>query len=71
MSDDFREHSNDTIFKDAVDAMRRGDKVRAKDLLTRLLKSDQNNAKYWMAQRGGGFAQGTHLLHRNRAQTGP
>jgi tetratricopeptide (TPR) repeat protein len=48
MSDDFREHSNDTIFKDAVDAMRRGDKVRAKDLLTRLLKSDQNNAKYWI-----------------------
>lgn len=39
---------NDTMFQDAVDALRRGDKARAKDLLTLLLKSDQNNPTYWV-----------------------
>lgn len=48
MAEEFREHSNDTIFQDAVAALRRGEKARAKDLLTRLLKSDQNNAEYWI-----------------------
>ena len=38
----------DAMFQDAVDALRAGDKARAKDLLTRLLKVDQNNAAYWV-----------------------
>ena len=38
----------DTMFQDAVDALRRGDKAHAKDVLTRLLKTDQNNATYWI-----------------------
>ncbi len=49
MTEEFKEeHSSDTIFQDAVDALRRGDKPRAKELLTLLLKSDQNNATYWI-----------------------
>ncbi len=39
---------NDTMFQDAVDALRRGDKPRAKELLTLLLKTDQNNPTYWI-----------------------
>ncbi len=42
------EQSNDTIFQDAVDALRRGDKPRAKELLTLLLKTNQNNPTYWI-----------------------
>jgi len=38
----------DTMFQDAMDALRRGDKPRAKELLTLLLKTDQNNATYWV-----------------------
>ncbi len=38
----------DTMFQDAVNALRRGDKKRAKELLTLLLKSDQNNSTYWV-----------------------
>jgi tetratricopeptide (TPR) repeat protein len=41
-------HTNDTMFQDAVDALRRGDKSRAKELLTQLLKTDQNNPTYWV-----------------------
>jgi tetratricopeptide (TPR) repeat protein len=40
--------SNDTMFQDAVDALRRGDKSRSKELLTLLLKTDQNNPTYWV-----------------------
>lgn len=36
------------MFQDAVDALRRGDKPRAKELLTLLLKPDQNNPTYWI-----------------------
>ena len=36
------------MFQDAVDALRRGDKPRAKELLTLLLKADQNNPTYWV-----------------------
>jgi len=39
---------DDTMFQDAVNALRRGDKPRAKELLTLLLKADQNNATYWI-----------------------
>ena len=39
---------DDTMFQDAVDALRRGDKARAKELITLLLKADQNNPTYWI-----------------------
>src|SRR5688572_28521894 len=48
MTGELKEQNSDTIFQDAVDALRRGDKPRAKELLTLLLKSDQNNAVYWI-----------------------
>jgi Tfp pilus assembly protein PilF len=38
----------DTMFQEAVEALRVGDRPRAKDLLTRLLKTDQNNVNYWV-----------------------
>jgi tetratricopeptide (TPR) repeat protein len=40
--------TDNTMFQDAVEALRRGDKPRAKELLTNLLKTDQNNATYWI-----------------------
>jgi tetratricopeptide (TPR) repeat protein len=40
--------ADDTTFQEAVDALRRGDKARAKELLTELLKTDQNNPTYWI-----------------------
>lgn len=45
---ELKQQNDDTIFQDAVDALRRGDKARAKELLTLLLKSDQNNPTYWI-----------------------
>ena len=42
------DNSNNTVFQDAVDALRRGDKPRAKELLTLLLKTDQHNPTYWV-----------------------
>jgi tetratricopeptide (TPR) repeat protein len=42
------ERPNDTMFQDAVEALRRGEKSRAKELLTFLLKADQNNPTYWV-----------------------
>lgn len=38
----------DTMFQEAVEALRQGDRARAKDILTRLIKADQNNANYWI-----------------------
>ena len=38
----------DTMFQEAVEALREGDKAKAKDLLTKLLKTDQNNIQYWI-----------------------
>ena len=38
----------DTMFQEAVEALRVGDRPRAKDLLTRLIKTDQNNVNYWV-----------------------
>ena len=40
--------AEDTMFQEAVDALREGDKTKAKDLLTKLLKTDQNNTTYWI-----------------------
>ncbi len=48
MTSGFAEQNNDTIFQEALSALRRGDKARAKELLTLLIKSDQNNAMYWI-----------------------
>jgi len=36
------------MFQDAVDALRRGDKARAKQQMTLLLKAEQTNATYWV-----------------------
>ncbi len=38
----------DTLFQEAVDALRGGDRPRAKELLTRLIKAEQNNVNYWV-----------------------
>lgn len=38
----------DTMFEDAVDALRQGERARGKEILTRLLKADQNNPNYWI-----------------------
>jgi hypothetical protein len=40
--------AEDTMFQEAVDALRSGDKARAKELLTALIKADQNNPQYWI-----------------------
>jgi predicted Zn-dependent protease len=39
---------NDEVFQEAVEAVRAGNKNRARELLTDLLKTDQNNATYWV-----------------------
>src|SRR6266542_3922995 len=39
---------NDAVFQEAVEALREGNKARARELLTGLLKTDQNNATYWV-----------------------
>jgi tetratricopeptide (TPR) repeat protein len=40
--------ADDSMFQEAVEALRQKDKAKAKDLLTKLLKSDQNNVQYWI-----------------------
>jgi tetratricopeptide (TPR) repeat protein len=40
--------AEDTMFQQAVDALREGDKAKARDLFTQLLKTDQNNPQYWI-----------------------
>src|SRR5215208_982052 len=39
---------NDEVFQEAVEALQVGNKSRARELLTGLLKTDQNNATYWV-----------------------
>src|SRR5512147_691608 len=39
---------NDALFQEAIEALRAGNKNRARELLTDLLKTDQNNATYWV-----------------------
>src|SRR5512143_2247174 len=39
---------NDEVFQEAVEALRAGNKSKARELLTGLLKTDQNNATYWV-----------------------
>ncbi len=40
--------AEDTILTEAIEAIRQGNKKHAKDLLTRLIKADQQNATYWV-----------------------
>jgi len=40
--------AEDTRFQDAVDALRRKDRARAKELLTEVIRTDQNNVTYWI-----------------------
>src|SRR5512138_2000749 len=39
---------DDVVFQEAVEALREGKKAHARELLTGLLKTDQNNATYWV-----------------------
>lgn len=39
---------DNVIFQEAVDALRGGNKARARELLTGLIKEDQNNTDYWI-----------------------
>lgn len=40
--------SEDILFKTALDAIDKGERRRARDLLTRLLKADRSNSDYWI-----------------------
>lgn len=40
--------AEDTLLQEAIEALRLGEKAKAKELLTRLLKADQSNAQYWV-----------------------
>ena len=40
--------ATDILFEDAVDALRQGERARGKEILARLLKTDQNNPNYWI-----------------------
>ncbi|HEX7620823.1 MAG TPA: tetratricopeptide repeat protein [Anaerolineales bacterium] len=42
------ESGENTMLREAIDALRLSDRARARDLLTRLLKTDQKNPKYWL-----------------------
>ncbi len=39
---------SDEMLKEAITALKAGQRLRAKDLLTRLIKVEQNNADYWL-----------------------
>jgi tetratricopeptide (TPR) repeat protein len=39
---------DDVMFQEAMDAVRRGQRGRARDLFTRLLRTDQTNPQYWL-----------------------
>ncbi|MCS7010274.1 MAG: tetratricopeptide repeat protein [Anaerolineales bacterium] len=42
------ESGENIMLREAIQAIRAGDRTRARDLLTRLLKADPNNASYWV-----------------------
>src|SRR5262249_38029280 len=42
------ESSRETMLQDAINALRDGDKTRARAVLTRLLQAEQDNATYWV-----------------------
>ena len=39
--------ADNVVFQEAMDALRDGNKARARELLTELIKNDPNNAEYW------------------------
>ena len=40
--------AENVMFQEAIDAVRQGQRHRAHDLLTRLLRADQSNPEYWL-----------------------
>src|ERR1051325_11359933 len=40
--------ADDAAFQEAVEALRAGNKTKARELITDLLKTDQNNVTYWI-----------------------
>ena len=40
--------AEDVMLQEAVQAIRQGQRARARDLLTRLLRANQRNAEYWL-----------------------
>ncbi|MFC1878450.1 tetratricopeptide repeat protein [Chloroflexota bacterium] len=40
--------SEDVMLNEAIDAIHQGQRMRARDLLTRLLRADQSNPQYWL-----------------------
>lgn len=40
--------AEDVMLQEALDAIRQGQRARARDLLTRLLRTNQNNPEYWL-----------------------
>jgi len=44
----YNRYMSDEVFQEAVEALREGNKSKARDLLTGLLKTDQSNATYWV-----------------------
>ena len=40
--------ADDVVLQEAVDALRDGNKARAREMLTELIKHDQNNVEYWV-----------------------
>ncbi|KAF0108182.1 MAG: hypothetical protein FD146_1196 [Anaerolineaceae bacterium] len=42
------ESGENSMLREAIEALRRGDRARARDLLTRLLKTEQDNAACWV-----------------------
>jgi tetratricopeptide (TPR) repeat protein len=40
--------ADDAVFQDAIESLRAGNKAKARDLLTTLLKTEQNNVNYWI-----------------------
>ncbi len=40
--------AEDVMLKEAIDAIEQGQRKRARDLLTRLLRADQENSDYWL-----------------------
>lgn len=40
--------TDNVVFQEAVDALRDGNKARARELLTELIKNDQSNVDYWI-----------------------
>ena len=40
--------AENVMFQEAIDAVRQGQRHRARDLLTRLLRADQSNPEYWL-----------------------